>query len=298
MEIKKPIMIACAGRSGSTLYYRLLARHKDLGWLSTYNQVFPSQTWLSIFSRLYGIKIFDRIKHSYFFPKPFSPYKFWEQYLPGITRHDRPLMPEDVPDESIEPLRNTIAKVLKYQHKKRFLMKVTGWARMAYFNRIFPDAFFIYLKREPISVISSWVNAGWLNMTSELDSEAWEWGEVPAAYREIYKELGGGPLLSAAVKTQLDIDDLRRNAALFSGRCYQLNYEDLVAEPHKYLRETLEFCELDWDEDFENVINAARIRNYTTKWKQYLSEDEGYRVLQFFERTNTLNLATAPDMQI
>ena len=198
MEIRKPIMIVCAGRSGSTMYYRLIARHRDVGWLSTYNQVLPSQVWLSLFSNLYGMKVFDQIKHSYYFPKPFSPYGFWERYLPGIARHDHPLVPEDVPEKSIEPLRRTITKMLRYQRKPRFLMKVTGWARMAFFDRIFPDMLFVHLKREPIAIVSSWLKAGWLNVTGDLDSGAWDWGAVPGEYREIWRDLGGGGVLSAA----------------------------------------------------------------------------------------------------
>src|SRR5690606_33950980 len=128
-------------------------------------------------------------------------------------------------EASIEPLREAIERILRYQGKRRFLTKVTGWARRAYFNRIFPDMQFIYLKRQPISIVASWVNAGWLNVTGELGTEAWEWGEVPQQYHEWWQELGGGPLLSAAVKTQLDIDDFYCNYMQFSDRTYVLNYE-------------------------------------------------------------------------
>jgi hypothetical protein len=165
-------------------------------------------------------------------------------------------------------------------------MKVTGWARMAYFNRIFPDIRFIYLKRNPLDVVSSWIQAGWLNVTGRLDDGSWEWGEVPEAYRHIWKDLGASPLLSAAVKTQLDRDDLRRNIAQFPGRCYELNYEDLVIQPYEYLRQTLEFCELEWYDHFENIIRATQIRNYSDRWKSYLSEEEGTLLREFFRRAD------------
>lgn len=295
MELQKPIMIVCAGRSGSTMYYRLIARHKDMGWLSTWNDAVPSQVWLSLFSNLYGMRIFDKVKHSYVFPKPFSPYRFWEHYLPGIARHDRPLVPEDVPDESIEPLRRTIIKVLRHQGKSRFLMKVTGWSRMAFFDRIFPGLLFIHLKREPIAIVSSWLKAGWLNVTGDLDSENWDWGEVPDEYREIWRDLGRGGVLSAAVKTQLDIDDIRRNVAQFPGRCYELNYEDLVVEPMEYMRETLEFCSLDWSQDFEDVINSAGIRDYSDRWKQQIPSTDADRILAFFDRVAALKAPTGSE---
>ena len=292
--IENPIMIVCSGRSGSTMYYRIIARHKDVAWLSTYNQAAPSHTWLSVLSRLYKLRILDKIKDEKWFPKPFSPYLFWERFLPGIHRHDRPLLPEDVPEASIDPLRDTIKRIMGYQSGNRFLFKVTGWARMAFFQRIFPDLRFIYLKRDPKDVVASWVRAGWLNVTGNLDSDDWEWGEVPAEYRQIYDEMGGGAILSAAIKTQLDIDDIRRNLALFPERCYELHYEDLIAEPRKYLRATLDFCELKWDDHFERVLQAARIRNYTSKWKEYVSEEDGRHLVEFYDRANNRQAVGAP----
>ncbi|NIM61440.1 MAG: hypothetical protein GTO30_07225, partial [Acidobacteria bacterium] len=61
-----------------------------------------------------------------------------------------------------------------YQGRTRFLLKVTGWARMAYFARVFPDIRFLYLKRQPISIVASWLKAGWLNVTGEIGSDQWE----------------------------------------------------------------------------------------------------------------------------
>lgn len=283
-SLARPVIISCAGRSGSTLFYRLLAQHKDLGWLSTYNQAFPRLAWVSIASRLYGKRVLHRFQNSFVFPKPFAAYEFWKLYLPDIARRDRPLLASDVPDTAIGPLRRRLAKILKYQGKRRLLIKVTGWARMAYFNRLFPDAYFVYLKRQPIAVVASWVNAGWLNVTGEIDTDAWEWGEIPEMYRQWYHELGGGPLLSAAIKTQLDIDDLRRNAAQFPGRCYELRYEDFIADPRRFLRETLEHCQLPWYRGFDAVLARTAIHNYSDRWKKHISPPDAERLLEFFRR--------------
>ena len=275
------------------MFYRILAQHEYLGWLSSYNQVLPQHTWTSLFSRLYGQTVFDRIKNRYYFPKPFSAYNFWAEYLPDITRHDRPLTADDVPQDAIEPLRKKVASVIRYQNKPRFLTKVTGWARMAYFDRVFPEAIFIYLKRDPLAIVSSWVNAGWLNVTGELGTDNWEWGDVPQPYYQLYNELGGGPILSAAIKTQLDIDDLQLNATMYKDRCLILNYEDLVADPCHYLQQTLSFCDLPWSEDFEAAIARTNIQNLNHRWKKYLSEDDGYRVQLFFDQVSHLNSTLA-----
>ncbi len=289
-EIKDPIMICCTGRSGSTMFYRILARHKDLGWLSTLNQAFPGQTWMAVFHNLYRLGVFDNIRDAKYFPKPFSPYNFWKQFLPDITRHDAPLLAEEVPAGAIEPLRRTIIKILWLQNRPRLLFKVTGWARMAYFDRVFPNLRFIYLKRDPKDVVASWVRAGWLNVTGAVGGDDWEWGEVPDDYRAIYEDLGSPPVLSGAIKTQIDRDDIRRNVAMFPGRCYELNYEDLIAEPRKYFQEALDFCELTWDDDFERAFRAAEIRNYKSRWKQYVSKEDGELLVEFYDRVQKLQM--------
>ncbi len=291
VQLDRPIMVVCAGRSGSTLYYRVIARHPDVGFLSSWHQAVPRATWVAAFSRLYGRRPFDRIKHTSWFPKPFSPYRFWDRYLPGIARHDRPLVPSDVPVASIEPLRREVARILRLQGRTRFLMKVTGWARMAYFDRVFPGLRFIHLRRRPISIVASWLKAGWLNVTGEIGSEDWEWGRVPEEYMEIYRAMGGGPVLSAAVKTQLDIDDIRRNVELFPDRVYELDYEDMVKDPMPYFRETLRFCELEWSDGFERIVLEAGIRDFGDRWKQQIPADQASAILAFFDRVQSLGAA-------
>ena len=283
--IDRPVIVVGTGRCGSTMLHRLLARHPELGWLSTFNEVFPTQSWLSAFSGLYRSRMFsDSFKHRTFFPKPFEAYKFFEHYLPGFSRRDRPQTAEDVVESGIEPVRTRLAKILRYQGKSRLLIKVTGWSRIEYFQRIFPDAMFVWLKREHRSVLSSWVQAGWLDVTTGLDSPRWQWGQVPAAYREAWEDLGGGPLLSAAVKIQLDLDDIRRNMAKFPDSSYELEYEDLIADPLGELKGITDFCGLGWPSSFEQEMAALPFHDRRDKWKKYLTEEQGEQILEFFAR--------------
>ena len=279
-----PIFIVGTGRCGSTLLHRILARHPELGWLSPYNEVLPSQPWLSALSNLYRTPLPDGVRHAKAFPKPFESYRFWEHHLPGFSRRDRPLTADDVPAEGIAPVRRAVSRVLRAQRRDRFLAKVTGWARIAYLDRIFPDARFIVLMREHRSVVSSWAQAGWLDVTSGVDSDDWQWGEVPARYRALWDELGGGPIMSAAVKVRLDLDDIERNVEQVPGRWIEARFEDLIRRPRQSLEEITDFCGLGWGERWDNEVERLRFRDPTGKWKRHLSEDEGDRVLEFFDR--------------
>jgi hypothetical protein len=282
---RRPIIIVGTGRCGSTFLHRLLARHEGLGWLSTFNEVLPTQTWLSTFSALYHAPLPDRLRHAKAFPKPFEAYRFWEHFLPGFSRRDRPLTAADVPDRGIDPVRRATSSVLRFQRRDRLLVKVTGWSRIAYFDRIYPGAQFVSLRRDPRAVVSSWEQADWLDVSSSPDSEGWQWGEVPERLLDTWHALGGGPLLSAALKIRLDLDDIARNAELVPGRFYELTYEDLVRDPEPALRSLCESCELEWTPRFEGIVRGTRIYDSTGTWRRHLSEEQGALVLEFMERT-------------
>ena len=285
MSTSSPVIIVGTGRCGSTLLHRLLARHDQLGWLSTFNEVFPGQTWLSMASGLYRLPLPDRLRKARAFPKPFEAYRFWEHYLPGFSRRDLPPTAADVPEAGIAPVRLATTRILRFQRRPRLLAKVTGWARIAYFDRIYPDAFFVFLTRDPRSVVSSWIKAGWLDVTSPPDSPDWQWGEVPARDLTAWRELGGDRLLSAALKIRLDVDDIAANGALVPDRFRELSYEELIREPEPTMRRLCESCDLEWTPRFESVVRETEFFDSTQTWRKHLSEEDGERVLEFMRRT-------------
>jgi Sulfotransferase family len=280
----QPIIIVGTGRCGSTLLHRVLARHDELAWLSTFNEVFPEQTWLAAFSRLYEWPLPNRVKHLRAFPKPYEAYRFWEHYLPGFSRRDRPLTAADPPAEGIPRIREATERIVRAHGRSRLLVKVTGWSRVEYFDRIYPDARFVALSRDPRSVVSSWLQAGWLDVSSAPLSPSWEWGEVPGAYLEAWRDLGGDAILSASVKIRLDLDDIARNVAAFPERSFEFSYEDLLKAPESALRAICGFSGLPWTPRFERAVRETHFYDSRETWRRHLSEDQGERILEFFQR--------------
>ena len=283
----RPIIIVGTGRCGSTLLHRLLARHPELGWLSTFNEVLPPRTWVSVFSRLYRLPLPETLRHAKAFPKPFEAYRFWERYLPGFSRRDRPQTADDVPAD-LEPVRCATSRVLSFQGRERLLVKVTGWSRIAYFDRVYPDALFVSLRRDPRSVVSSWIKAGWLDVTSSPGTDGWQWGDVDPGLFELWRELGGGAALSAALKVRLDLDDIARNMELLPERCHELWYEDLIGSPEATMHGVCQFLGLEWSPGFQRVIERTDFYDSTEAWKKNLGEARGADVVEFLRRADEL----------
>ena len=283
---QRPLIVVGTGRCGSTFLHRLLAFHDELGWLSTFNETLPRQQWLSVFSRLYAAPLPGRLKEMRAFPKPFEAYRFWESYLPGFSRRQSPQVPGEIDAAMIEPVREATRRILRFHGRDRLLVKVTGWARMAYFDRIYPDARFVFLQRDPRSVVSSWIKAGWLDVTSAPDTTSWQWGEVPEDYLAAWSDLGGGPQLSTALKIRLDLDDIAANSALLSGRVHELTYEKLITEPEPALQEICRFAELPWTPGFARTVERTEFYDSTKTWQKHLTDAEGDRVLEFMRRTD------------
>ena len=284
---QRPLIIVGTGRCGSTFLHRLLALHEELGWLSTFNETFPRQQWLSVFSRLYAAPLPGRLKEMRAFPKPFEAYRFWESYLPGFSRRREPAGPGgDRRGEDRAGPRAT-RRILRFQGRDRLLVKVTGWARIAYFDRIYPDARFVFLQRDPRSVVSSWIKAGWLDVTSAPDTTSWQWGQVPEDYLAAWSDLGGGPAALDRAEDPARPRRHRRQLGPAAG-----------PRPRAHLRGADHRAGADAAGDLpvrraspgrrpsHGPSSETEFFDSTKTWQKHLTDAEGDRVLEFMRRTD------------
>jgi hypothetical protein len=198
------------------------------------------------------------------------------------------LLAEDATPAAAEALRRRFYESLRDREGRRpppgqrvrMLEKTPkNSLRVPFLARVFPEARFIYLYRDPRQVLSSMIEAwttGRFRTYPQLPGwtgAAWSLLLVPG-----WRELIGRPLheIVAAqwnVATRLLIDDLQ---ALPVERRTIARYDALVADPAAEIRRLCAAIGLDWDE----AGLALRLSRYTVsppdadKWRRHTAEIE------------------------
>ena len=159
MEITKPIFIVGVPRSGTTLLYRLLAQHPDLGWFSktTMKKLLTNEFLQFVYLRR---RIFGMRKMSYpidaynetFFSTTEHPLEFgylWDSVFKGYWDCK-------VSQTNLQVFIDTVIETLQEQKKSRFLGKaLKNSIRIPFLKDTFNDSIFVHIIRDPRSVVNS-----------------------------------------------------------------------------------------------------------------------------------------------
>ena len=176
-KIVSPIFIIGHWRSGTTFVHNLLSRDPQFGYCTTYQTVFPHLMLCgeSIFKRIAGwcmpdSRPTDHLRLSVEQPQEeefaianmtyAAFYHFWifpqnmEYYLNRYLLFESCTYSEKY--DFCQATEKMMQTALYCQHKPRFLSKnPPHTARIALLLKMFPDAKFIYIVRNPYAVISS-----------------------------------------------------------------------------------------------------------------------------------------------
>lgn len=148
------------GRSGATIIFEAFSCHEYLGWLSNYSNRFSALPQVAFVHRLFfgargQKKQWQKVSlANKLLPKPQEAYSVWKHLLGSkfrftFLRNVKPTASE------IDATHNYIRKLLISEGKLRFCAKFTGPPRIWFLNKLFPDAFFIDVIRDPRAVVAS-----------------------------------------------------------------------------------------------------------------------------------------------
>jgi hypothetical protein len=296
--LEKPIIIFGSGRSGTTVISEIIFQHEDLAWHSNYQELFTRSPSINYIRRLFDNKWWRLIKSWSFVGvskntrqkgstllnlaifNPIERYSFWEYITgPRIDFSRGFLLNEKATPEEKERIRSFLARQVKYQGRKRLIMKFTGPARLEYLNSIFPDAIFVNIVREPIATVRSWLEVGfwqtkginrlwWVGAYSkEEEAEAEKLKDEPALITAFqYKKL--------METTAFEIDKLGLPV-------YEGHYEDFIKDPKAFIKKLMNFMQLTpskyVDQYLENI--AVSNRNDRVSKKAPLPEEMRKKIM-------------------
>lgn len=246
-----PIFIVGAPRSGTNIFYRTMARHPDLAWISNITKKIPASLLLT--------RILMRFRSDH---RPSEGNNIWQNF---IGDEDESLGPADVTPAARRFLHKIVRNHLQLFNKPRFLNKCPGNSvRIEFLKEIFPDAIFVHLMRDGRA-------AAYSIMRSRLEHDGSYWSVKPPGWQDLLKL----PLLDAcALQWKMIVESVLRSAGKLPPEQYvEVKYEDFVAQPAEIFRHVAAKCDLIWPEDLLQAVTGG-IENRNFKWLAELRDED------------------------
>jgi hypothetical protein len=254
-EVIRPIFIVGAPRSGTNIFYRTLAKHPDLAWISNITKKVPASLLLT------RILMMFRSDH-----RPTEGNNVWQNF---IGDNDESLGRDDVTPATRKYLYKVVRNNLQLFDKHRFLNKCPGNSvRIEFLKEIFPDAIFIHIIRDGRA-------AAYSIMRSRLKHDGSYWSVKPPGWQDLL-EL---PLVDAcALQWKMIVESVLQAAVKLPPEQYvEVKYEDFVARPAAILKQVAEKCDLTWQENLlHSITDGMEDRNF--KWEAEMKDEDKQRL--------------------
>lgn len=275
------VFLVGAGRSGTTLVYKLMSLHPGVGYLSNYDERrFPAgraarlvagdlerkiEAWFSGAGNAYFV---SRPLRKRFFPTPVEGEAIYRRC--GLPRFPgRGYLPGPA---TVRALRRRFERIRRGAGAEVLVTKRTANnRRLRALETIFPRARFIHVIRDGREVADSLRRVEWWP-----DHRVWWDGRTA---REIQSE-GEGALALAARNWVWEIEALARGlAAIAPERILELRYEALVDDPVSGLAQALEFAGLAMSPALRSAVVALGLCRRPPAWVDSWSRQERDAVL-------------------
>ena len=262
----RPVVLLGAGRSGTTLLYKLLALHAQVAYLSNYEARFPRWVWPAALQR--GLRERTTLKISAWFKADGGAYigpagRGMRALIPApveaepvFSRFGFPLRPPDA--AAPEPaacsmLGRHLARLQRVAGASVIVVKRTANnRRIPWFEAMGGDVRYVRIVRDGRAVTASLLNVDWWGHHMLF----WA-GKTPAQL-----EREGCDPIEIAARNWVEEESLLDSACgiLPSERLHTLHYEDLMREPEATLTAVLGFLALDCDRRYFAALASLGLR--------------------------------------
>ncbi|MEN8246679.1 MAG: sulfotransferase [Thermodesulfobacteriota bacterium] len=251
-EIVAPIFIIGCHRSGTSIFYRKLALHPDLAYITRTTRRAPN--------RLVMMRLFHLFRSK---EKNITPIggEFWNKF---DSSQDQVMRVADVTPKNRIYFERLLRNHLMYFNRPRFLNKSpSNSVKIDFLNELFPDAVFIHMIRDGRAVARS-ISVG------RFSHGRFSGAKIPG-WQDILKRPA---IESCGLQWKKTVEFIQASLEKIpSERVLAVRYEDFVARPVEIMQRVGETCGLQWnDEILTQVAGGLRSRNY--KWKDTFSQAE------------------------
>lgn len=281
------VFLLGAGRSGTTLLYKMLSAHCEVAYLSNYLKRFPEWPSLANLQRL--LNKFPKYKRKVWFQEHGGAYfnehrKRLQSIVPTPSECEPvyascgiPLTPAE--DYCLLPhtancLRERFERILHASGAEVLLSKrISNNRRIPILKQIFPNAKYIHLVRDGRAVAHSLLQVKWWN-----DHTLYWTGKSPS---QMVAE-GADPIELAAQNWVEGMRSIEQGIALIQkGQLLEVQYDELLRDPYGQLQHILDFMGVNPQADavFWEIIESLHLSPRQEAWSRNWTEQELNKVL-------------------
>ena len=264
-----PVFLIGTGRCGSSLLQQLLGYHPDLAWMSHWTSWMPGGARWAFTQRLHDLPAATQLlvdPTSRVMPQPTENYRLLAAATDGLFTAPRELTADDLTPLAKDRLHRMVDDHLRASGKARFMMKHTGYPRVAYLRAAFPDARFVHVVRDGRAVAVSLCKVDWWSGESQ-----WGFGRLSDEDRSLYADSGYHEVVLAGLYWKVLMDQF---AAVKDEGLLEVRYDTLVTRPAETMAEILRFVDLPPNGRFDERLAATRFLPEDARWRKALSTDE------------------------
>lgn len=262
----KPVFIIGAPRTGSTILYQTLTNQLDVLYVDNLVCKFHKNLffgfWLS--DKLFNQKVHNCFKSNhgdtskYGFHAPSECGGFWYRWLPK-DRHFIDF--NDITDEMVEQIRDEITAVINYFDKPLVFKNLNAGQRLRLLQKCFPEAKFIFVKRNPLFTAQSILKAKRRVMIEDDEF----WSVMPHNVEQLKKLNGYEQIVKQIYYLEKQIV---QDSKLFDKKNFlTVNYKELGES----FEDTLEKCQRFIDVTQNSQCQKAEVK---LTEKLFLNENE------------------------